>query len=79
MLLVTKSLGSRHTQTHRESHTHTDIHTKAILRNQVHPGLWLVCPGLKTWFFKAVHIPISGEYCTFLLYSCPGKNVLQDS
>ena len=29
-----------------QTHTHTDVCTEAILRNQVHPGLWLAC----TWF-----------------------------
>ena len=47
MPLVTNSLGAD-TQTH----THTDVCTETILRNQVRPGHRLVC----VWFKKYLDI-----------------------
>ena len=43
--LVINSLGAD-TQTHRHTHTYTDIQTEKNLRNQVHTSLWPV----SVWF-----------------------------
>ena len=60
-LLVINSLWGGHTQIH----THTDVCTEAILRNQVLAGLWLAC----TWFNN--EIMLYKDVMTWLhLYIC---------
>ena len=47
MPLVINAFGGGHT--HRQTHTHTNVQTKAISRNQAR-GLRLLAPGLKTFY-----------------------------